>query len=104
MPFILPKNEGETRFALQNIKMRWRNKLEVRYKNIKLIIEYDGSNYSGWQRQKDSPSIQGVIESAISKMTGQQISLIGSGRTDAGTGDRTSMILCFSLKDSTSCQ
>jgi tRNA pseudouridine38-40 synthase len=84
--------------------MRWRNKLEVRYKNIKLIIEYDGSNYSGWQRQKDSPSIQGVIESAISKMTGQQISLIGSGHTDAGTGDGTSMILCFSLKDSTSCQ
>ena len=58
--------------------------MEIRYKNIKLIIEYDGSNYSGWQRQKDHPSIQGIIESAIAKMTGQQTNLIGSGRTDAG--------------------
>jgi tRNA pseudouridine38-40 synthase len=58
--------------------------LNVRYKNIKLIIEYDGTNYCGWQRQKNGSSIQGTIESAISKMTGQQISLIGSGRTDAG--------------------
>ena len=58
--------------------------MEARYKNIKLIIEYDGKNYCGWQRQKDKPSIQGCIESAITKMTGQQITLIGSGRTDAG--------------------
>lgn len=58
--------------------------METRYKNIKLVIEYDGTNYSGWQRQKDCPSIQGFIESAISKMTRQQITLIGSGRTDAG--------------------
>lgn len=58
--------------------------METRYKNIKLIIEYDGTNYSGWQRQKDCLSIQGVIESAICKMTRQQITLIGSGRTDAG--------------------
>lgn len=58
--------------------------LDTRYKNIKLIIEYDGTNYCGWQRQKNDPSIQGMIESAISKMTGQHITLNGSGRTDAG--------------------
>jgi len=58
--------------------------LETRYKNIKLVIEYDGTNYSGWQRQKDCQSIQGMIESAIARMTGQQITLSGSGRTDAG--------------------
>jgi len=58
--------------------------VEARYKNIKLFIEYDGTNYSGWQRQKDCSTIQGMIESAITKMTGQKITLIGSGRTDAG--------------------
>jgi len=58
--------------------------LDSRYKNIKLVIEYDGTKYCGWQRQKDQASIQGTIETAISKMTGQPISLIGSGRTDAG--------------------
>lgn len=56
----------------------------IRYKNIKLTIEYDGTNYSGWQRQKNCPTIQGMIESAITKMTGQKTTLIGSGRTDAG--------------------
>ncbi|ETR74049.1 MAG: tRNA pseudouridine synthase A [Candidatus Magnetoglobus multicellularis str. Araruama] len=59
-------------------------KSEIRYKNIKLIIEYDGSQYSGWQRQKNCQSIQGIIESAISTMTGQSVPLVGSGRTDAG--------------------
>jgi tRNA pseudouridine38-40 synthase len=61
-----------------------RKKLASRYKNIKLIIEYDGTNYSGWQRQIDCQSIQGTIESAIATMTKQQIPIIGSGRTDAG--------------------
>ncbi|KPA09800.1 tRNA pseudouridine synthase A [Candidatus Magnetomorum sp. HK-1] len=58
--------------------------LDIRYKNIKIVIEYDGTQYSGWQRQLDCPSIQGIIESAIYKMTGQKVTLNGSGRTDAG--------------------
>jgi tRNA pseudouridine38-40 synthase len=53
-------------------------------KNFKLIIEYDGSNYHGWQRQPDAPSIQQTIETAIETMVRQKIVLIGSGRTDAG--------------------
>jgi tRNA pseudouridine38-40 synthase len=53
-------------------------------KNFKLVIEYDGSAYHGWQRQKADVTIQGKIEAAINKLTGKQISLIGSGRTDAG--------------------
>lgn len=52
--------------------------------NFKLIIEYDGASYHGWQRQKDMRSIQGEIEKAIETMTGRKIALIGSGRTDAG--------------------
>jgi tRNA pseudouridine38-40 synthase len=53
-------------------------------KNFKLITEYDGTNYAGWQRQKYDRTIQGEIEIALMKMTHQQISVIGSGRTDAG--------------------
>jgi tRNA pseudouridine38-40 synthase len=53
-------------------------------KNFKLIIEYDGQAYHGWQRQKKDATIQGEIERAIEKMTGRDVSLIGSGRTDAG--------------------
>ncbi|MFH0730882.1 MAG: tRNA pseudouridine(38-40) synthase TruA [Pseudomonadota bacterium] len=53
-------------------------------KNFKLIIEYDGTAYHGWQRQKADVTIQSEIEVAVRKLTGKQISLIGSGRTDAG--------------------
>lgn len=53
-------------------------------KNFKLTIEYDGSNYHGWQRQKSEPTVQEAIEQAVQIMTSQTISLIGSGRTDAG--------------------
>lgn len=53
-------------------------------KNFKLIIEYDGSNYHGWQIQPNGPSIQQEIETALETMTSQKVKLIGSGRTDAG--------------------
>jgi tRNA pseudouridine38-40 synthase len=53
-------------------------------KNFKLVIEYDGTNYSGWQRQKSDYTIQGEIETALMTMTRQKITVIGSGRTDAG--------------------
>lgn len=51
-----------------------------------MTIEYDGSKYLGWQRLGDSDkTIQGKIENVLSKMTGTEIEIIGSGRTDAGT-------------------
>lgn len=53
-------------------------------KNFKLVIEYDGSRYHGWQRQKGDRSIQGEIETALGRITAQKVTLIGSGRTDAG--------------------
>ena len=56
--------------------------------NFKLIIEYDGSRYHGWQRQKEDRSIQGEIEKALKKMTAEDVTLIGSGRTDAGVHAR----------------
>ena len=53
-------------------------------KNFKLLIEYDGSHYHGWQRQKGDRSIQGEIEAALETITAGRVTLIGSGRTDAG--------------------
>ena len=53
-------------------------------KNFKLIIEYDGTRYHGWQRQKEDATIQGEIEKALWIMTRDRVTLTGSGRTDAG--------------------
>lgn len=53
-------------------------------RNIRIIIEYDGTNYSGWQMQKNAPSIQEEIQKAIKRITGEDVNLIGAGRTDAG--------------------
>ena len=53
-------------------------------KNFKLTIEYDGSLYHGWQRQKNDRTIQGEIEKALTVITGNNVTLTGSGRTDAG--------------------
>ena len=52
--------------------------------NFKLTIEYDGSRYSGWQKQKNDRTLQGEIEKALMAMTNKKIILHGSGRTDAG--------------------
>lgn len=54
-------------------------------KNYKIILQYDGSKYKGWQKLKDSDlSIQEKIETVLSKMSGEEIKVIGCGRTDAG--------------------
>jgi tRNA pseudouridine38-40 synthase len=53
-------------------------------RTFKLIIEYDGTNYHGWQRQTSHRTIQGEIEAALLTMTRQKITVTGSGRTDAG--------------------
>ncbi len=53
-------------------------------RNIKLTIEYDGKDFNGWQKQPNKLNIQGEIEKAIQTVTGKEVELIGSGRTDAG--------------------
>lgn len=53
-------------------------------RNIKLIIEYDGKGFNGWQKQPDRLNIQGEIEKAIEEITGEKVNLTASGRTDAG--------------------
>ncbi len=53
-------------------------------RNIKLVIEYDGTNYHGWQVQPNGLTIQEVVEGKIQTMTRERVRLTGSGRTDAG--------------------
>ena len=53
-------------------------------KNIKLIIEYDGTNFCGWQSQKKDRNVQDVVSEAIEKVIQHKVKLIGSGRTDSG--------------------
>lgn len=52
--------------------------------NFKIVVEYDGSNFSGWQIQKDQTTIQAELEKALSTILNQKIKIFGSGRTDAG--------------------
>jgi len=53
-------------------------------RNIKIEIEYDGKKFGGWQKQNNKANIQGEIEDAIKEITGEEVELIASGRTDAG--------------------
>lgn len=53
-------------------------------KRFKLILEYDGSRYSGWQRQNDAKTIQGSLLSAGARIFGSKVDIQGNGRTDAG--------------------
>jgi tRNA pseudouridine38-40 synthase len=53
-------------------------------RNIKLVIEYKGTHYLGWQVQPKGPTVQGVIEEKLALITGEAVYLIGSGRTDSG--------------------
>ncbi|MGB9698803.1 MAG: tRNA pseudouridine(38-40) synthase TruA [Thermodesulfobacteriota bacterium] len=63
-------------------------------RQIKLIIEYDGTNYHGWQMQPHVPTIQEEISKKISQMTGEQVTLLGAGRTDAGV-HAWGQVACF---------
>ena len=52
--------------------------------NIRLDIEYDGSDFCGWQRQADRPTIQALIEDVVAKVERRRVIVFGAGRTDSG--------------------
>jgi tRNA pseudouridine38-40 synthase len=54
----------------------------------RLTIEYDGSEFAGWQRQEGAPSIQGALEEAIYRLSSERVTVTGAGRTDAGVHAR----------------
>ena len=53
-------------------------------RNLKLILSYDGAEFSGWQVQPDAATVQGTLASAIGRITAEKVLPQGSGRTDAG--------------------
>lgn len=53
-------------------------------RNICLVLEYDGSQFHGWQRQRAVPTIQGTLEDCLARLLGAPVTVHGSGRTDAG--------------------
>ena len=53
-------------------------------KRVKLVVAYDGTNYCGWQVQKNGETIESVLNRAIGELTGEEIHVMGSSRTDAG--------------------
>ncbi|MCG6981770.1 MAG: hypothetical protein LJE88_10195, partial [Deltaproteobacteria bacterium] len=65
-------------------------------RNYKIVLEYDGSNYHGWQRQKGLLTIQEVVETRLAIMTQTPVRLIGAGRTDAGVHARGQVANFFS--------
>jgi len=57
-----------------------------------LVLEYDGTNYCGFQWQANAPSIQGTIENALEKLTGEKVRVLGSSRTDTGVHARGQVV------------
>lgn len=57
-------------------------------RTVQLVLHYDGSGFSGWQRQPEQRTVQGVVEHALERLCGQQTAALGSGRTDAGVHAR----------------
>lgn len=53
-------------------------------RTIKLVLEYDGGDLAGWQRQKNGPSVQEHVERALAEMLGERVEVLGASRTDAG--------------------
>lgn len=71
-------------------------------RNIKLVISYDGTHFSGWQRQQHGSTIQGEIERCLTLMTREKTALHGAGRTDAGV-HAEEMVAHFGTRSAMSC-
>lgn len=66
--------------------------------NIALVVQYDGTDYFGWQKQTDKPTVQGELESALEKCMDGEFTMTGSGRTDRGVHAACQVVNIKSLK------
>ena len=66
--------------------------------NYKIIVEYDGTNFVGWQQQENGQSIQAVLQEAVFKLSGEKVTIFGAGRTDAGV-HAYGQVASFSIKN-----
>jgi tRNA pseudouridine38-40 synthase len=57
-------------------------------RTLQLVLHYDGTGFSGWQRQPDRRTVQGVLEEALARLCAGPVAALGSGRTDAGVHAR----------------
>lgn len=57
-------------------------------RTVQLVLHYDGSGFSGWQRQPDQRTVQGVLEAAMERLCSAPVGVLGAGRTDAGVHAR----------------
>src|SRR5689334_12707690 len=57
-------------------------------RTVQLVLHYDGSGFSGWQRQPEQRTVQGVVEQALERLCSGPVAALGSGRTDAGVHAR----------------
>ncbi len=71
-------------------------------RNILLLVEYDGTRYAGWQRQKDRITLQGVLESTLSLVLNHPVVTFASGRTDAGV-HALGQVVTFTTERSIDC-
>lgn len=70
-------------------------------RNFKLTISYDGSRYYGWERQPGRDTIQGKLETVLTRMCGMDVNVIGAGRTDAGVHARAMVANAYMDTDKT---
>ena len=60
----------------------------MRSRSVQLVLQYDGAEFAGWQRQAEARTVQGVLEAAASRLCDEPIAVVGAGRTDAGVHAR----------------
>lgn len=68
-------------------------------KNIKITIEYDGTDFEGWQTQPSGRSVQDVLQKALSQVLGGSVKVVGAGRTDAGVHARAQVANFFTAAE-----
>ena len=88
-PSCRASNDADARFCDRCGATLYRRRLNFResllsMRNIKLLLSYDGTDFSGWQRQADRRTVQQDLETAIGRLTGSESRTNASGRTDAG--------------------